>query len=373
MKKSCYSVLIFLLIFAFSCQKQTIEKPKRNERKTLVSIVGEKFYINGQPTLAGKSWNGYRIEGLLSNSRMVQGIFDDLNPETREKWIFPDTKIWDAERNTNEFIAAMKSWYEPGLLAFTINLQGGSPEGYSKVQPWYNSAIDEQGNLRPAYMQRLEKILDHADALGMVVILGIFYFGQDERLADENAVIRAVDHTVKWIFEHNYTNILIEIANECDNRAYHHEIIKKDRIHELIERVQKNEKAGCRLLVSTSLNGGSIPPPSIVQAVDFILLHGNGVQEPEKIIQMVEATRKVEGFRPMPIVFNKDDHFNFDQPLNNFVAAIQAYASWGYFDFRKPGETVVDGYQSVPVDWGINSERKKAFFQKLKEITGENE
>jgi hypothetical protein len=28
------------------------------------------------------------------------------------------------------------------------------------------------------------------------------------------------------------------------------------------------------------------------------------------------------------------------------------------------------GYQSVPVDWGINSDRKKEFFKKLKEVTG---
>ena len=42
-----------------------------------------------------------------------------------------------------------------GLLAFTVNLQGGSPEGYSKSQPWENSAIDPDGDLRPAYMKRL--------------------------------------------------------------------------------------------------------------------------------------------------------------------------------------------------------------------------
>ena len=34
------------------------------------------------------------------------------------------------------------------------------------------------------------------------------------------------------------------------------------------------------------------------------------------------------------------------------------------------GETFADGYQSVPVDWGINSARKRAFFAKLREITG---
>jgi hypothetical protein len=51
------------------------------------------------------------------------------------------------------------------------------------------------------------------------------------------------------------------------------------------------------------------------------------------------------------------------------VAAISEYASWGYFD---PGErNYRDGYQSPPVNWGINTERKKAFFELLNDITGE--
>jgi hypothetical protein len=33
-------------------------------------------------------------------------------------------------------------------------------------------------------------------------------------------------------------------------------------------------------------------------------------------------------------------------------------------------EGFAEGYQSVPVDWGINSERKKGFFRLMKEITG---
>jgi hypothetical protein len=66
-----------------------------------------------------------RVEGLLLNCRMVQGIFDDLNPETRSLWDYPDG-LWDAERNTREFVAAMSEWRDHGLLSFTINLQGGS-------------------------------------------------------------------------------------------------------------------------------------------------------------------------------------------------------------------------------------------------------
>jgi len=49
-------------------------------------------------------------------------------------------------------------------------------------------------------------------------------------------------------------------------------------------------------------------------------------------------------------VFNEDDHFDFEKPANNFVAAVRAGASWGYFDFRMKDEGFAEGYQSVPVN-----------------------
>ncbi|MER3487084.1 MAG: hypothetical protein C4345_15015, partial [Chloroflexota bacterium] len=109
-------------------------------------------------------------------------------------WAYPDTGTWDPERNTREFVEAMPSWRACGLLAFTLNLQGGSPMGYSSVaathlalqelrartgdprpvpepataQPWHNSAFTATGELKPAYLARLRRILDAADELGMV-------------------------------------------------------------------------------------------------------------------------------------------------------------------------------------------------------------
>src|SRR5215470_16713357 len=82
--------------------------------------------INGKPTYAGQSWHGHKIQGLLLNARLVQGIFDDRNINTVSWWSYPDTGKWDPERNTREFVAAMPEWRRRGLLAFTINLQGGS-------------------------------------------------------------------------------------------------------------------------------------------------------------------------------------------------------------------------------------------------------
>jgi hypothetical protein len=337
--------------------------------KTTVSIVGDGFHINGRPTYAGRTWRGQKIEGLLMNSRMVQGIFDDRNPETAARWAYSDTGKWDAERNTREFLAAMPEWRRHGLLGFTINLQGGSPQGYSKEQPWHNSAIEADGSLRDDYLGRLTRILDRADELGMVAILGIFYFGQDERLKDEAAVIRATDNAVDWVLGRGYTNVLLEINNECNVR-YDHPILQPDRVHELIERAKSRTRDGRRLLVSTSYGGNTVPKENVVRASDFLLIHGNGVSDPKRIAEMVRQTRAVPGYRPMPILFNEDDHFDFDRPENNFVAAVSEYASWGYFDFRMKDEGYEQGYQSVPVDWGIRSERKKGFFRLLAEITG---
>lgn len=360
-------VILILIITAFMpaidlfCQKND---------KTIVTIVKDQFYINGKPTYEKRNWNGYKIEGLLMNSRMVQGIFDDLNKETIFNWYYADTKKWDPDRNTSEFIANMEKWHSYGLLSFTINLQGGSPFGYSADQPWDNSGFTEDGNLRPAYLNRLERILNKADELGMVPIVGYFYFGQDQRLRDEKAVINAVNNITEWILNKNYRNILIEINNECNVNKYDHEILKPQRVHELIELVKKKQKKGYRLYAGTSYGGGFIPLPNVVTSSDFILLHGNGVTDPEKISAMVDKTRQVEGYTSKPILFNEDDHFNFEKENNNFTAAVKKYASWGFFDYRMKDETFVDGYQSVPVDWGINSERKIGFFRLLKEITG---
>lgn len=339
-------------------------------RRTSVAIKGDEFLINGRPTYEGRRWRGTRIQGLLMNSRMVQGIFDDLNPDTRSRWAYPDTGRWDADRNTREFIAAMPEWRRHGLLGFTINLQGGSPQGYSREQPWHNNGFHPDGTLRADYLNRLERILDRADELGMVPIVGYFYFGQDQRLENDAAVRRAVQDTTTWLLTKGYRNVLVEIANESDNRSYEQPLIRAPRVHELIQLAQSITVGGRRLPVSVSFNGGSIPPASVASVADFLLLHGNGVREPERIAGMVQATRKLQGYRDMPILFNEDDHFDFDKPENNFVAAVSQYASWGYFDFRMGEEGFDEGYQSVPVNWGISSGRKRGFFSLVKEITG---
>jgi hypothetical protein len=338
------------------------------EPRTVVTIEGAAFRINGRPTYEGRVFRGYPVEGLLLNARLVQGIFDDRNPETRPRWAYPDTGRFDPDRNTREFLAAMPEWRRHGLLSLTINLQGGSPEGYSKDQPWYNSAFEANGALRPDYLRRLQQILDFADELGMAPIVGYFYFGQDERLRDEAAVLRATDEATSWLLAQGYRNVLVEIDNECDLLQYDHAVLRAPRVHELIERVKKTRVEGRRLLVGTSFSGGAIPTPNVVAASDFLLLHGNGVNEPRRIAEMVRETRALPGYRPMPILFNEDDHFDFEKPSHDMLEALASYASWGYFEGGKSDYST--GYQCPPVNWTINTARKQAFFERVREIAG---
>ena len=357
--------LTTLVLFAASLTSAVTAAPK-----TTVSIDGDRFYINGRPTYEGRTWKGHKIEGLMTNSRMVQGVFDDLNPETVSRWAYPDTGKWDAERNVREFLAAMPAWRAHGLLSFTINFQGGSPEGYSQGQPWINNAFRADGTLRPEYLARMKRVIDFADDLGMVVVLGYFYFGQDHHFTDEAAVIRAVENATRWVLDHGWRNVLIEINNEC-NVLYDHPILQPDRVHELIARVKSMQAAdGRRLLVTTSYGGDTVPKENVVRSSDYLLLHGNRVNDPKRIAEMVQLTRQVAGYTSKPIFFNEDDHFNFDVPVNNFTAAIGEYAGWGYFDWRMKGEGYANGYQSIPADWTISSPRKAGFFRLLAEITG---
>jgi hypothetical protein len=324
--------------------------------------------INGSPTYEGVTFEGRRVEGLLMNSRMVQVTFDDRNPDTRARWSYPDGP-WDPDRNTSEFIAHLPEYRAHGLLAFTINLQGGSPEGYSNDQPWINSGFEADGSLRPDYAGRVKRVLDAADELGMIVIVGFFYFGQDQYLEDEQAVRRAVEQATEFLVRGGWRNVIVEIANEVDIPRYDHAIVRPDRCHELINLA--GNVCERRLPAGTSFGGGSIPTPNVVAASDVLLIHGNGVNEPARIREMVRTTRAISEYRGQPVVFNEDDHFDFELPDNNMLAALDEHASWGFFDYRMKGESYSDGYQSVPVDWGIHSARKHGFFSLLRQVTGQ--
>ena len=63
----------------------------------------------------------------------------------------------------------------------------------------------------------------------------------------------------------NYTNVLLEINNECNVKRYVHPILMPNRIHELIQQIKLITKNDRRLLVSTSYGRGTVAKENIVR------------------------------------------------------------------------------------------------------------
>jgi len=88
----------------------------------------------------------------------------------------------------------------------------------------------EDGTLDPVYAARMGRIIEAADVLGMVVLVGCLYWGNSRAKweswtqVEANAAVRS---TVEWLAEHDYGNTLVDVDNEgmalrnkgIDNRA----------------------------------------------------------------------------------------------------------------------------------------------------------
>ncbi len=350
---------------------------------TEIQIEGTAFLINGKPTYEGVTHQGRRTEGLLFNSRMVQAIFDDENPRTAHHWCYPDTGTWDADRNTNEFCAMLPEYRRFGLLAVTVGLQGGGSIYTPEVYPHYlNSAFTVEGDLKPAYFDRLARILKAADETGMAVIVNYFYWRQLEKLRGEQAIVRAAEAATDWLLRSGHRNILIDVYNEFTAGD---RIVQSERIHELIDIVQQTTVQGRRLLASASIMPGHAQAPGRWQELqDYYLPHGNSFWAGELRAQLRQI-RASDAYlaRPRPLLINEDSMY-----LNNLEAAVDEYASWGFYaqgfgcggwnhgryewpqHAREKDFEHLSGFQTVPVNWSINTGLKRSFFYRLGELTG---
>lgn len=349
---------------------------------TEIAIDGPGFQINGRSTYEGVSYRGRSVEGLLFNSRMVQAIFDDACPDTAALWCYPDTGRWDPDRNTDEFCASLPLYRRHGLLAVTVGLQGGGSVYTPEVYDTYiNSAYCEDGSLRPAYLDRLQRILAAADQIGMAVIVNYFYVRQAKRLKPPELVYDIAERVTDWLLQTNFRNILVDVANEAAP-WWKFPVLEPNNVPRIIRAVKGTTLNGRSLPVTVSTGGGKqIPTEPWLDAEDFTAPHGNGCQ-PDQLRDKLRRVKDTAAYkrRPRPIVVNEDSVF-----VENLEAAVAEGCSWGFYcqgygsDYRdrmdwkeRPRETEFDdlsGFQTVPVNWGINTPRKRAFFERLKEIT----
>lgn len=352
--------------------------------KTNISIDGEQFLINGRPTYEDRSFEGKKVEGLLFNSRMVQAVFDDQNPVTRKLWSYPDTGLWDPQRNTDDFCANLPIYQQHGLLAVTVGLQGGgsiyTPEVYDH---YLCSAYEPDGSFRPAYFKRLEQILSAADNCGMVVILNYFYWKQAARLEGSHVIEDVTARVSEWVLKSGYRNVIVDVVNEAGVGKGLDPLLTPERVDRLVEIVQSVTFEGRRLLVGASSGGcDALPRGRWAELEDFSMPHGNYCT-PEQLTAKLRHFKQSPEFlkRPRPVMINEDTVF-----LDNLEAAIREGCSWGFYcqgygaDYQdrfnwkeKPREkefSKLSGFQTLPVNWEINTEMKRTFFNRIAEITG---
>jgi hypothetical protein len=330
--------------------------------KTSIVIDGTRFRINGRLTNPGSP-----ARGLLINTRMINAVYDDANPDTTWQWEYPDTGVWDPQRNTDEFVARLPAYARNGIDMVTVGLQGGDPDPLrsetGSIHPEIVTAFGPNGELDPAWMARLDEVIRAADALGIVVDVSLFYRWQDQHITTDQGVWNAVDNVTDWLVNGGYTNVLLEICNECNVPAFDHDILLRDNVWQLIREAQL--RSGGKLLVSSSFGGVKVPmsPPTTIAQSDFIAVHCDG-KTAEEMPASVKAIRTTAEYRadPKPIVFNE-----CGTDLTKMDGAIALHTSWGYFD--QGANNYHDGFQSPAVNWRINTPTKRAFFARALEVT----
>jgi len=350
---------------------------------TEVAIDGERFLINGRPTYEGVSHGGKPVEGLLLNSRMIQAIFDDECVETRGVWAYPDTGAWDPERNTDDFCRHLAEYRSHGLLAVTVGLQGGGgnfrPEVYDN---YLNSAYRPDGSFKAPYFERLRRVLRAADEAGIVVIVNYFYWKQVTRIREDQTLYEIAERVTEWLLKTGHRNILVDVANESA-RWWKRPALEPENVHTFIELVKGISVDGRRLLVGSSSGGGKEAPfGRWLEVEDFSMPHGNGCTADE-LRAKLRRLKETDEFRrrPRPIVVNEDGI-----SVENLEAAVGEYCSWGFYcqgygshyrdrtDWTTQGRESryegLSGFQTPPVNWGINTPDKRAFFERVELITG---
>ena len=298
--------------------------------KTILGINGTRFTINARATYAESE--NEAVHGLLFNARFIQGVFDDhADPARFHRFGMQ----FDPDANTDALIAALPQWYRFGLRAFTVGLQGGGPCYTLDNATIDNNPFSADGtSIDKRCLARLDRLIEAADSIGMVVIVSILYPFQLHRLHGDTACENAVAATARHLRQKGYTNIIIEPCNEFNYNPDAPDIVRTPQGMCRLLDIARTQSGG--MPVGCSGSGGHFCPEVIANS-DVVLIHGNG-QTRNRLHQLIVQCRAL---RPdAPIVVNEDS-----ADLSNFEVCLRDGVSWGYYNnFTK---------QEPPADWSV--------------------
>lgn len=319
--------------------------------KTVLSLNEDKFLINGKLTYS--EIEGVRPEnlGLLWNQRLIQGIIDDRGH--RELYYREGLGYFDPEQNTKDLIASLDEWYACGLRAITVGTQGGWPVGMMEVESMDVNPFGEDGSqLDEDYMRRLDDLIRACDEKGMVVIVNLLYCAQAKKMKDGAAIRRAVKNICRHLREKQYTNIMIDVANEYDlDLQAAHPLIRSSEGMAYLVAMAKEESGG--ILTGSSLALGTVDK-EVFDESDVIIIHGNNMTR-SRLYDYIKSIREA-GYRK-PILCNEDSAC-----ISRVDVCLEAGASWGYYNnYTK---------QVPPVYWGVTEGEDTFYARRLMRTLG---
>lgn len=210
-------IVVFIVILA-----QCHQSPNPNY---IFSVMGEKTYLNGQ-------------EIVLKGLRLSNALISD--------------------KTVDETIAQLDTFAYYGLNSFSVYFQGsrfGDVKGYR-----------EDATLDPIYASRMSRLIEAANKKGFVVLVGCLYWSTSRAKWDswtQEEANLAIANTVRWLKEHDYRNVFVDVDNEGM-------ALKSNKIDNL-KLVKAGKAIDPSCIIATNFKGG--PPLE----ADLAIHHSNRV------------------------------------------------------------------------------------------------
>ncbi len=344
----------------------------------------DRFYVRstsasqwGQ-TYQGGPFRG-KVRGSLAMVRVTQAVFDD-------EWL--SERSFDPDANTDRLIEKLDLYKQHGVGGIVVSLQGGDPgyEGGSNgVERGASadlgeksgalvSAYNPDGSLKPAWMARLDRLLQAANARGLVVCLVLFQQDQDEVLSSPEAITAGAANVARHLIERNSRNVIIDVADawdEPEGRWDHRRFVPRF-VEVLIRTVREQfQHASFSLPIGASSGSGMFYPISLARLCDVVLLQGNGRSQADKLAR----SRGFKQYgRPVLMVSDSNGSAATNAELARERSIAKAYledaAGWSYvpgatanrfpFEYGLPDSAALDD------SWQV-ARRQQAYFRAVLE------
>lgn len=304
----------------------------------------DRFYARTGP---GSTWTRTydsgrfrgKVRGSLALLRLTQALFDD-------EWL--QERQFDPDANTDRLIAQLDLYKRYGVGGIVISLQGSDP-GYAsdvngvargasadlgKKSGALVSAYRADGTLKPAWLARLDRLLQAANQRGLVVCLVLFQQDQDEALASPDAIVRAARLVTRHLIERDARNVILDIADAWDEPEgrWDHRLFIPRYIEHLIRAVREEfQEAEFSLPIGASSGAAMAYPISLARLCDVVLLQGNGRSAADKLAR---ARQFKQYDRPVLMINDRNGRGATPDELEGESAVAEAYlqkaSGWSY-------------------------------------------